>query len=80
MRRNKDTLKQILRDAKTSHTSEVENLKAKLEQAREAIGMVLDLYNAGYAMLTCESLEEDDVEVGIYLKEHHAQQLKKALR
>lgn len=40
--RKKDTPKQILRDAKTSHASKVEKLEADLKRARKAIKMVLD--------------------------------------
>jgi hypothetical protein len=42
MRRNKDSLKQTLKDAKSSHQSEVEGLKAKLNKTQEAIRMVLN--------------------------------------
>jgi short-subunit dehydrogenase len=65
MKRNKDKLKQILRDVKTSNETRAEKLEADLKRAREAIEMVLretpddhlDIYEVVDVELSCDQVQ-----------------------
>ena len=65
MKRNKDTLKQILKDVKSSNESRVSGLEAKLAKARAAICMVLSMVHPDqieFCGVAEVDLDEDQVQ------------------